>query len=83
MNHASRNKRNRKLYLLNQQGGCCAYCGGRLSPRTATLDHVVPKSQGGPATRENQVAACLRCNRLKADGSAHKLVAMLMQGLVA
>lgn len=83
MANKAKNRRNRKVFLLAQQGGCCAYCGGKLTRRTATLDHVVPKSKGGHATRENQVAACLRCNGMKADGSAHKLVALLMQGLLA
>jgi 5-methylcytosine-specific restriction endonuclease McrA len=26
------------------------------------MDHVVPRSRGGPATWENIVTACLRCN---------------------
>ena len=30
-----------------------------------TLDHVVPKSQGGKSTWENVVCACGRCNRKK------------------
>lgn len=42
--------------------GCCAYCG-KLNP--ATLDHVVPRSQGGPTTRNNLIAACGDCNILK------------------
>jgi len=47
----------------------CVYCGA-----TATsLDHVVPRSRGGPHTWENVVAACGRCNHVKADSSVHEL----------
>ena len=46
----------------------CQYCGHRLSGgRGLTLDHVVPRSRGGPSTWENIVAACIPCNARKAD----------------
>ena len=41
----------------------CQYCGGLAE----TLDHVVPRSKGGPHTWENVVAACRRCNLRKGD----------------
>src|SRR5690606_29019852 len=41
----------------------CQYCGNRAE----TLDHVVPRSRGGPHTWENVVAACRMCNVHKAD----------------
>jgi 5-methylcytosine-specific restriction endonuclease McrA len=83
MNKSSKNKKNRKKYLLHMQRYHCYYCGCSLNFKTATLDHVVPKSKGGGATRENQVATCAPCNRRKGNGSAHVLVAMAMQGLAA
>lgn len=43
----------------------CQYCARELSPREATLDHVVPRSQGGATTWENVVCACGNCNRRK------------------
>ena len=30
-----------------------------------TVDHVIPKSTGGPSTWENLVCACLTCNNRK------------------
>jgi 5-methylcytosine-specific restriction endonuclease McrA len=41
----------------------CVYCG---APATS-LDHVIPRSRGGAHVWENVVAACGRCNHLKAD----------------
>jgi 5-methylcytosine-specific restriction endonuclease McrA len=35
--------------------------------RELTIDHVVPRSRGGPTTWENVVTACGRCNREKGD----------------
>lgn len=45
----------------------CHYCGTKLSYRRATVDHVVPKSKGGPNAARNYVIACRRCQKLKAD----------------
>lgn len=40
----------------------CQYCGKKLATTDLTLDHVVPRSQGGQSTWENIVCACLPCN---------------------
>ena len=48
---------------------CCQYCGERFAPPDLTLDHVIPKSRGGPATWENLVTCCKPCNREKGDKS--------------
>ena len=38
----------------------CAYCG--RSMRNWTLDHIIPKSKGGPTRRWNLAKCCSRCN---------------------
>ncbi len=45
----------------------CQYCGRQPAPDELTIDHVVPRSQGGLSTWENCVLACVRCNHAKAD----------------
>lgn len=40
----------------------CQYCGKRFSTTDLSLDHVVPRSQGGRGTWENVVCCCLKCN---------------------
>ncbi len=45
----------------------CQYCGARL--RDLTLDHVIPRSKGGPHTWENLVSACKTCNHRKGGKS--------------
>jgi hypothetical protein len=44
----------------------CAYCRCELDAWNGSVDHVVARSRGGRGER-NLVAACLACNRLKAD----------------
>lgn len=52
-----------KRGVLRRDGFVCAYCGGRAS----TVDHILPKSRGNPASWENSVAACQPCNNRKAN----------------
>ncbi|HEX3731652.1 MAG TPA: HNH endonuclease [Mycobacteriales bacterium] len=49
--------------VFSRDHGACGYCGDPAN----TIDHVVPRSRGGRHTWDNVVAACHRCNHLKAD----------------
>jgi 5-methylcytosine-specific restriction endonuclease McrA len=49
--------------VLRRDEHRCAYCGGHA----ATVDHVLPRSRGGPDTWDNLVACCVRCNNLKGN----------------
>jgi len=53
--------------LYRRDEHTCQYCGAELPPRKLTIDHVTPRSKGGPTTWENCVAACESCNARKAD----------------
>lgn len=44
----------------------CQYCGKILHTHQYTLDHVLPRSQGGVSSWTNLVLACIRCNKYKA-----------------
>ncbi len=41
----------------------CAYCGSHAD----TLDHIHPKSKGGPREKNNLVACCSKCNLSKSN----------------
>ena len=45
--------------ILARDGFRCQYCG---STRHLTIDHVVPRSRGGPTSWENVVTSCSACN---------------------
>ncbi len=51
--------------VFARDGGRCQYCGRRFPTPELSLDHVVPRSQGGLSTWENVVCACARCNARK------------------
>jgi len=56
-----------KKNILRRDGYTCQYCTRR--GEKLTVDHVVPRSRGGPSTWTNVVAACLRCNLHKGNRS--------------
>lgn len=54
-----------RLNLLARDGFQCQYCALPLSSAESTIDHVVPRSQGGCTSWTNVVTACHPCNRRK------------------
>lgn len=55
----------RNIYL--RDNNTCQYCGVELERPDITLDHVIPRAQGGTSTWENCVVACFKCNSKKRD----------------
>jgi 5-methylcytosine-specific restriction endonuclease McrA len=49
--------------VFARDGHRCQYCGASAE----NIDHVIPKSKGGPHAWDNVVAACRPCNTAKRD----------------
>jgi 5-methylcytosine-specific restriction endonuclease McrA len=52
------NRRN----LFARDENRCQYCGRKFALSELSLDHVLPRSQGGATSWENVVCACVACN---------------------
>jgi 5-methylcytosine-specific restriction endonuclease McrA len=52
------NRRN----IYARDGNRCQYCGKKMPTTELSLDHVVPKSQGGKSSWTNIVCCCVKCN---------------------
>ena len=50
----------------------CQYCGEQPGTDALTIDHVVPRAQGGESRWDNCVLACIDCNHHKADRTPHQ-----------
>ena len=49
--------------VFARDGHRCQYCGTKAD----TIDHVIPRSKGGPHAWDNVVASCRPCNTRKRD----------------
>ena len=58
---------NRRAVFV-RDGHRCQYCDAPAE----NIDHVIPRSKGGPHTWENVVAACRPCNARKMDHFLHE-----------
>jgi len=45
----------------------CQYCAKSFPSEKLTVDHLMPKSRGGPKSWKNLVTACKRCNQRKGN----------------
>jgi len=72
-------KLNRRNLFARDQNRC-QYCGRKYPTSELSIDHVLPRTQGGRTTWDNVVCACVRCNVRKGGRTpveAHmKLVAV-------
>jgi 5-methylcytosine-specific restriction endonuclease McrA len=55
------NRRN----LFARDRNQCQYCGRHFATSELSIDHVLPRSQGGGDSWENLVCACVKCNARK------------------
>ena len=56
-----------KKVVAERARGCCEYCQSqaRFALQPFSVEHIVPKSQGGKATLDNLALACQGCNNHK------------------
>ncbi|TVQ63314.1 MAG: HNH endonuclease [Phycisphaerales bacterium] len=59
--HVKLNRRN----LFARDRNRCQYCGAGFPTNELSIDHVIPRAQGGQDSWENLVCACVRCNARK------------------
>lgn len=53
--------------LFKRDSYHCKYCNIPLNNKTATIDHIIPKSKGGKTDWLNCVTSCKDCNSWKMD----------------
>ena len=79
-----RSERDRKreqmvMTLSDRDGWDCLYCGRKTDYRTATIEHIVPLTSGGPDHPANTTLACQNCNTKAGHLSAREKFEMAMR----
>lgn len=58
--------------IWERDGGICQYTGRKLAPGEGNIDHIIPRSRGGPSSWENCVLSHRAVNERKADRLPHE-----------
>ena len=53
--------------ILERDRYRCQYCAEHKHAKDLTLDHILPRAQGGESTPANLVTACVKCNQRKGN----------------
>ncbi len=59
--------------LYRRDSYTCQYCGIKPGSEELTIDHIVPRSQGGISNWDNCVLACIKCNHRKSNKSPESM----------
>lgn len=51
-----------KKNVMKRDNYICQYCSKQLNSKSATIDHIIPRSKGGKNNWVNTVVACRDCN---------------------
>jgi 5-methylcytosine-specific restriction endonuclease McrA len=81
-NHVKRNYFNSNFSrkaLVKRDRSSCQYCGRKLSASQITVDHVLPRAQGGITSFTNCVVSCQICNGKKADKTPEQAKMVLLK----
>lgn len=66
----------RLVEMIERQQYRCALSGRKLTPKTASLDHIVPFSKGGEHTMENVQIVHVEVNNAKGTLTQEQFIAV-------
>jgi 5-methylcytosine-specific restriction endonuclease McrA len=69
------NRRN----IYARDGNLCQYCGKKFNTKELSLDHILPRVQGGEDSWTNLVCSCVRCNARKGGRTPRQAGMRLIQ----
>jgi 5-methylcytosine-specific restriction endonuclease McrA len=67
ISRGARRRRNRIIKTWAVTGGYCVYCNRFTPYALRSVDHLLPRSQGGKYETANLVPACKDCNNARGD----------------
>lgn len=71
----------RRAEIFARDQWTCVYCGEKLAPENATLDHFFPQHLGGKHTADNLRTACFLCNSIKSGKTYAEAAPFLLKSI--
>jgi 5-methylcytosine-specific restriction endonuclease McrA len=67
--------------LFERDKWTCFYCGEKVVPQNATLDHYEPQCKGGGDNKENLKTCCVVCNSIKSGRTYEEAAPLLLKSM--
>lgn len=71
----------KRAEIFERDQWLCFYCGEKVGPKNATLDHLIPQCKEGKHTRENLKTSCLICNSIKSGKTYDEAAPLLLKNI--
>lgn len=68
-----------RFALVKRDESTCQYCNKKLNNSSITIDHVIPRSHGGPTSFTNCVVSCQICNGKKGNKTLEQVNMVLIK----
>lgn len=75
------NNSEKRAEIFERDKWICQYCGDKVSPQNATLDHFIPQSRDGKNSWDNLKSCCLDCNSVKSGKTYEEAAPLLLRRL--
>lgn len=72
---------NKRREIFERDKWTCQYCGEKVTPENATLDHFIPQNKGGKPTKDNLKTCCLVCNGIKSGKAYEEAAPFLLRSI--
>jgi 5-methylcytosine-specific restriction endonuclease McrA len=83
-NRTARWRKKQRMNVWRKHGKRCYWCGCPLNDKSKgcrfTIDHIIPRANGGGSTMDNMVPSCRKCNLRKGHMSGYEFC--IMYGLM-
>ena len=74
-------KQENRIIIFERDKWLCQYCGEKVTPKTATIDHYIPQANSGKHNKENLKTCCLVCNSIKSGKTFEEAAPFLLKSI--
>jgi HNH endonuclease len=71
----------KRKIIFERDDWTCYYCGDKLTPENATLDHYHPQHLEGTHAKDNLRTSCLMCNSIKSGKTYEEAAPLLLRSI--
>jgi hypothetical protein len=75
------NNPEKRKEIFESDNYICFYCGEKITPKNATLDHFIPQHMNGKNNKDNLKTSCLICNSIKSGKTFDEAAPLILKNI--